>query len=144
MPIGAEAYIYKPPSQQETINNGRRAKHIDHYIGPGRIVRYIGTRSVVVSIKGCNNVEREYQRDAGMVLLKKPKPVDIEPEFTRERLGTRASSKADLNEHPIKEVEFLILKDDPNAKDWYCAEVRTILVDRVEVNYYTNHTGTIT
>ena len=71
--------------------------------------------------------------------------MDIEPEFTRERsLGTRASSKADLNEHPIKEVEFLILKDDPNAKDWYCAEVRTILVDRVEVNYYTNHTGTIT
>jgi hypothetical protein len=70
--------------------------------------------------------------------------VDIEPEFTRERsLGTRTSSKDDLNEHPIKEGEFLILKDDPNAKDWYCAEAitpRTILVDRVEVNYYTTQT----
>jgi hypothetical protein len=121
MPIGAEAYIYKPPSQQEAINKGRRAKHIDHHIGPGRIVRRIGTRSVVVSIKDCNNVDREYQRDAGMVLLKKPKPVDVEPEFTRERsLGTRTSSKDDLNEHPIKEGEFLILKDDPNAKDWLC------------------------
>jgi hypothetical protein len=128
MPIGAEAYIYKPPSQQEAINKGRRVKHIDHYIGPGRIVRHIGTRSVVISIKDSNNVDREYQRDAGMVLLRKPKPEDIEPEFTRERsLGTRTSSKDDLNEHPIKEGEFLILKDDPKAKDWYCAEVRTIL-----------------
>ena len=79
-----------------------------------------------------------------MVLLKKPKPVDIEPEFTRERsLGTRASSKDDLKEHPIREGEFLILKDDPNAKDWYCAEVRTILVDRVEVNYYTTQTPSL-
>jgi hypothetical protein len=144
MPVGAEAYVYKPPSQQEAINRGRRAKHIDHYIGPGRIVKHIGTRSVVVSIKDCNNIDREYQRDAGMVLLKKPKPMDIEPEFTREpSLGTRASSKDDLNSHPIKEGEFLILKDDPNATDWYCAEVRTVLVDRIEVNYYTTQTPSL-
>jgi hypothetical protein len=144
MPIGAEAYIYKPPSQQEAINEGRRAKHIDHYIEPGRIVRHIGTRSVVVAIKDCNNIDREYQRDAGMVLLQKPEPVDIEPEFTRERsLGTRVRSKNDLNEHPIKEGEFLILKGDPNAKDWYCAEVRTVLVDRIEVNYYTTQTPSL-
>jgi hypothetical protein len=129
MPIGAEAYIYKPPSQQEAINKGRRVKHVDHYIGPGRIVRHIGTRSVVVSIKDHNNVDREYQRDAGMVLLRKPKPEEVEPEFTRERSqGTRASSKNDLIEHPIREGEFLILKDDPGAKDWYCAEVRAVLV----------------
>jgi hypothetical protein len=79
-----------------------------------------------------------------MVLLRKPKPEDIEPDFTRGRsLGTRTSSKDDLNEHPIKEGEFLILKDDPKAKDWYCAEVRTILVDRVEVNYYTTQTPSL-
>jgi hypothetical protein len=56
MPIGTEAYIYKLPSQQEAINKGRRVKHIDHYIGPGRIVRHIGTRSVVISIKDCNKL----------------------------------------------------------------------------------------
>jgi hypothetical protein len=80
-----------------------------------------------------------------LVLLRKPKPEDIEPESTRERsLGTRASSKDDLNEHPIKEGEFLILKDDPKAKDWYCAEVRAILVDRVEVvSYYTTQTPSL-
>jgi hypothetical protein len=72
MPIGSEAYIYKPPSQQDVIRKGRRVKHIEHYIGPGRIVRHIGTRSVVVVIKNDNNISKEYQRDAGMVLLKKP------------------------------------------------------------------------
>ncbi len=60
-----------------------------------------------------------------MVLLRNPKPEDIEPEITHERsIGTRASAEEeDLNDHPIKEGEFIILKDDPKAKDWYCAEV---------------------
>jgi hypothetical protein len=59
MPIGSEAYIYKPPSQQDVIRKGRRVKHIEYYIGPGRIVRHIGTRSVVVSIKDDNNISKE-------------------------------------------------------------------------------------
>ncbi len=99
---------------------------------------------MVVSIKDHNNVDREYQRDAGMVLLRKPKSEEVEPEFTRERsLGTRTSSKNDLNEHPIREGEFIILKDDPKAKDWYCAEVRAVLVERIEVNYYTTQTPSL-
>ena len=36
-PIGNQAYLYKPPSMAETIARGRRAKHIDHYVGPGVI-----------------------------------------------------------------------------------------------------------
>jgi hypothetical protein len=82
MPIGAEAYIYKPPSQQDVMRKGRRAKHIEHYIGSGRIVRHIGTRSVVVVIKDDNNISKEYQRDAGMVLLKKPQPDEIAWRFS--------------------------------------------------------------
>ncbi len=107
----SEAYIYKPPSQQDVIRKGRRAKHIEHYIGPGRIVRHIGTRSVVVVIKDDNTISKEYQHDAGMVLLKKG--------------------------------ELIILKDDPEAKDWYCAEVRDILADRIEVYYFTTQTSAL-
>jgi hypothetical protein len=40
----------------------------------------------------------------------------------------------------LKEGEIVILKDDPEAKDWYCAEVRAVLPDRIEVNYYTTQT----
>ena len=43
----------------------------------------------------------------------------------------------DLRENALKEGEIIILKDDPEAKDWYCAEIRSISVDRIEVNYFT-------
>jgi hypothetical protein len=37
------------------------------------------------------------------------------------------------------------MKDDPNAGDWYCAEIRRILLaDRIEVNYYTTTTPALT
>ena len=138
MPVGTKAYIYKPPTQQESIRRGRKVKHIDHYIGPGHILKHIGTRSVVIGIKDENNIVREYQRDAGMVLLKKPMPSDFDPEAARERsLGTRLSSVRDMRKNALKEGEIIILKDGPEAKDWYCAEIRSILVDRVEVNYFT-------
>ncbi len=64
-PIGKEAYLYKPPSMAVTITRGRRAKHIDHYIGPGIITKHIGTRSMVIRLNG-----RDFQRDAGMIMLK--------------------------------------------------------------------------
>jgi hypothetical protein len=38
----------------------------------------------------------------------------------------------------------VIIKDDPKAEDWYCAEIRKILADRIEVNYYTTITPAIT
>jgi hypothetical protein len=51
------------------------------------------------------------------------------------------SYKEDLDKHALKEGELIILKDDPEAKDWYCAEVRSILADRIlEVNYFTTQT----
>ncbi len=49
-------------------------------------MRHVGTRSVVVVvIKDSSNINKEYQRDTGMVLLKKHKLDDIDPEAMRER-----------------------------------------------------------
>ncbi len=73
-----------------------------------------------------------------MVLLRKVRPDEQDPTYHQERSqGTRISSKQDLEENHLKEGEIVILKDDPKAKDWYCAEVRAVLPDRIEVNYYT-------
>jgi hypothetical protein len=92
----------------------------------------------VVVIKDDHDVDREYQRYAGMVLLKKPRPNDSEPETMKEQsIGTRLCSKDDLILHALKEGEIIILKDEPEAKDWYCAEIRAVLADRIEVNYFT-------
>ncbi len=40
----------------------------------------------------------------------------------------------DIRKNALKEGELVILKDDPEANYWYCAEIRSILVDRIEVN----------
>ncbi len=44
-PIGTKVFFYRPPSKQEADIKGRRAKHIDHYVGPARVTKHIGTRS---------------------------------------------------------------------------------------------------
>jgi hypothetical protein len=134
--IGKEAYLYKPPTMAETITRGRRAKHIDHYIGPGIIMRHIGTRSMVIALQG-----REFQRDAGMIILEKPRIPDYDPTIgNRTIIGTQLNDLASRTANPLQEGEFVIMKDDPNSKDWYCAEIRKILADRIEVNYYTTIT----
>ena len=51
-----------------------------------------------------------------MILLRKPRPDDQDPVDYRERSqGTRISSAQDIAENPLKEDEFVILKDDPEA-----------------------------
>ncbi len=73
-PIGRKAFTYKPLTQAETVSRGRKAKHVDHYIGPGTITSHIGTRSMVIRLN-----DRDFQRDTGMVLLEKPKEGDRDP-----------------------------------------------------------------
>jgi hypothetical protein len=138
-PIGKEAYLYKPPSMAETIARGRRAKHIDHYIGPGIITEHIGTRSMVIRLNG-----RDFQRDAGMIMLEKPTIAEEDPAI-RGRMITKTHKHNNTSRitHPLQEGEFVIIKDDPSANDWYCAEIRKILADRIEVNYYTTITPAI-
>ncbi len=72
--IGKQAYLYKPPSMAETIARGRRAKHIDHYVGPGVITKHFGFRSMMIILNG-----KDFQRDAGMIMLEKPKEAEEDP-----------------------------------------------------------------
>jgi len=135
-PVGRNAFIYKPPTQAETIARGRKAKHIDHYVGPGTITSHLGTRSMVIQMNG-----RDFQRDAGMVLLEKPKADDNDPTIRDRRIiEAQKFTIASHETNPLQEGEFVIIKDDPHARDWYCAEVRKILADRIEVNYYISNT----
>jgi len=137
--IGKEAYLYKPPTMAETIARGRRAKHIDHYVGPGLITRHVGTRSMVITLNG-----REFQRDAGMIMLEKPTMDDLDPTVRNgEIIETQLNNYASRIMKPLQEGEYVIMKDDPNAGDWYCAEIRKILADRIEVNYYTTATPSL-
>ena len=80
-----------------------------------------------------------------MIMLEKPNIADEDPAI-RDKMITKTHKHNNTSRitHPLQEGEFVIIKDDPDAKDWYCAEIRKILADRIEVNYYTTITPAIT
>jgi len=143
-PVGTKVFFYKPPSKQEADSKGRKAKHIDHYIGPARITEHIGTRSVQLEMDGHNGRNITYKRDIGMLLLKKPKANDPDPTIPlRAVIGTQIHTAAVREATPVEVGEHIIIKDGPLATSWYCAEVSRIERNWIEVNYYTTITPSI-
>jgi hypothetical protein len=74
-------------------------------------------------------------------MLEKPRIMDEDP-TTRDKpiIATQLNNNATRTAQPLQEGEYVIMKDDPSANDWYCTEIRKILADRIEVNYYTTIT----
>jgi hypothetical protein len=74
-------------------------------------------------------------------MLEKPRIMKEDP-TTRDKLTitTQLNNNASRTAQLLQEGEYVIMKDDPSANDWYCAEIRKILADRIGVNYYTTIT----
>jgi hypothetical protein len=70
---GAKVYFYRPPSVLDVVKKTRKAKHIDHYVGPAVIAKKIGSRSFQISYTNnpLTGTTELLQRDAGMIILKK-------------------------------------------------------------------------
>jgi len=133
---GAKVYFYKPPSQAETQARGRKAKHLDHYIGPATIVRQVGSRSFIIQFTDKKGVNRIYQRDAAMLSLIPPNEIKGDPseiDITNRSPHNHYSKK----KTPVEEGEIVLLKDGRNASTWYCAQVLEKLPDYVKVSYFT-------
>jgi hypothetical protein len=140
-PIGTRVFFYKPPSKQEADNKGRRAKQIDHYVGPAKVTKHIGTRSVQLEMEKTNGRSITYKRDIGMLLLKKPRVGDDDPTIPlRPVISTQSHSDTLWNAAPLQVGEHIIFKDGPLATTWYCAEISRIERNWTEVNYYTTVT----
>ena len=133
---GAKVFFYKPPTAQEVERRGRKAKHLDHYIGPATIVRSIGNRSFVIQYTDAQGTTRTYQRDASMISLIPPTEIKGDPSNTNlEEKAPQAHQSIAL--FPIEEGEYILLKDTKDANTWYCAQVLEKLPDRIKVNYHT-------
>jgi hypothetical protein len=136
---GAEVYFYKPPTAQEVERRGRKAKHLDHYIGPAIILRSIGTRSFVLQYTDGQGTTRTYQRDASMISLVPSSEIKSDPsDSNREEKAPHAHQSIALS--PIEEGEYVLLKDTKDSNTWYCAQVLERLPDRIKVSYYTTST----
>jgi hypothetical protein len=130
--LQSKVYFYKPPSQQETIRLGRKAKHCQHYHGPAKITKKIGRQSYEIQYQG-----RTYQRDQGMII-----PATHHKNHGRSavnRGNTFQPSTHSPDNKPV-EGEYVILKDGPDSPDWYLAQIEEVLVDRIKVSYHTTAT----
>jgi hypothetical protein len=127
---GAKVYFYRPPSVLDVAKKTRKAKHIDHYVGPATIIKKIGSRSFQLSfVNPSTGTTQLLQRDAGMIILKKEwhapsqDPAELKLVPTSHQVGMKP-----------RIGEMVILKDYPDAKDWYVAEISQVLSDRFTVN----------
>jgi hypothetical protein len=59
---GAKIYFYKPPSMQEVEKLGRKAKHLDHYMGPATVLRSIEARSFIIQYTDEKGATQTYVR----------------------------------------------------------------------------------
>ncbi len=67
--VGAKVYFYRPPSILDVAKKTRKAKHIDHYVGPATIVKKIGSRSFQLSfVNPSTGISQLLQRDAGTII----------------------------------------------------------------------------
>jgi hypothetical protein len=138
MKAGTNVYFYKPPTVQDAERLTKKAKHIDHYVGPGKITGQIGDRSFWIEYTNKRTGKTHaFQRDAGMILLEKPLISDRDPSSIVR--SSKAPSRQ-IDDSIPAEGEFVILQDEVNADSWYVAQVTEVLPDRVKVNLYTTLT----
>jgi hypothetical protein len=129
---GTKVYFYRPPSVLDIEKRTRKAKHIDHYVGPATIVKKISSRSFQISFfNPATGTTQLLQRDAGMIILKKEW---IAPSL--DPLQVNLSPMKHQPEMILRAGEMVILVNYPDAKDWYVAEISQVLPDRFTVNGY--------
>ncbi len=98
---------------------------MDHYAGPATIITKIGTRSFLIEFRNSDGKIRTFQRDVGMLSLIPAKQVQFDPDLL-ERNQYEPHVHISLIATPLRENEFVILKDGAEANDWYCAQIESI------------------
>jgi hypothetical protein len=111
--IGSDVYFYKPPTALESEKKGRKAKHMDHYAGPAKIIKQVGKRSFLIEYRNEKGKSKVFQRDAGMLSLIHPARVNFDPIETMVHEETPHKHRS-LIATPLKEGEIVILN-----QGWY-------------------------
>ena len=60
--VGDTVGVYVPPSAEEAKARGRKAKHISHYRGPGRITKKIGNTGFEIELTDKNGKKTLFER----------------------------------------------------------------------------------
>ena len=85
-----------------------------------------------------------YQRDAGMILPEKDHHDKVSQREQEWRYEPFPSTGLHVRGTAPVESEYVIVKDDIDAPDWYCAQVLKVLPDRVKVAWLTTKVAPLT
>jgi hypothetical protein len=132
---GDKVYFYQPPSQNEVIKRGRKAKHLTHYRGPATITQPIPGRRRQYEIEFEGKL---YKRDVGMLIpqqtMREIDPLTLD---VVEVPPTNTKPKLYMKGHPLREDSLIICKTETTDTEWFLAEISRIYPDEIEVIYYT-------
>jgi hypothetical protein len=133
---GSKVYFYKPPSQQEEIQRGRKAKHLMHYQGPAIIVGSIAGRKWQYELE---YNRKRYKKDIS-VLIPEQTMLEIDVTTLDDVTDSRESGtkpKLHVNGDEIREEDLILCKTELTDTEWYLAEINKIYSDEIEIVYFT-------
>jgi hypothetical protein len=132
---GSKVYFYRPPSQQEVIQRGRKAKHLMHYRGPANIIGNVVGRKRQYEFE--YNGKR-YKRDISMLIPEQTMlEIDVTTLDVTDSRESGAKPKLHVNGDEIREEDLILCKTELTDTEWYLAEINKIYSDEVEVVYFT-------
>jgi hypothetical protein len=132
---GDRVYFYRPPSQQEVIRRGRKAKHLAHYHGPATIQGKVDGRDRQYHFMYDG---KSFKRDVSMLVPEKEMQ-NLNPETHDPTIVPPSQAKPSLynKTKPLTEEDIILCKTEKDDTSWCLAEVSRIFPDEVEVVYYT-------
>ncbi len=132
---GDRVYFYRPPTQQEVVRRGRKAKHLAHYHGPAIVQSQVQGRDRQYNITYNG---KQFKRDISMLIPEKTfLSIDVirhDPTAITSLQSEPALLKPGVT---LQEEELAICKTDKGDKAWYLVEVHKIYPEEIEVIYYT-------
>jgi hypothetical protein len=132
---GSKVYFYRPPSQQEVIQRGRKAKHLMHYRGPANIIGNVVGRKRQYEFE--YNGKR-YKRDISMLIPEQTMlEIDVTTLDVTDSRESGAKPKLHVNGDEIREEDLILCKTELTDTKRYLAEINKIYSDETEVVYFT-------
>jgi hypothetical protein len=120
--VGDKVKVRVPPTQNQLLETGRRAKHVTVWRGPCTVLERLSTTSYVVVD---DTTKRRYERVVANMLPYRA-------------VKAKKNANAQYNQHysqPLVEGEFIAIRDDVSGP-YYIAEVMAVDAKTVNLHYY--------
>ncbi len=107
---GDKVYFFRPPSQQEVLKRGRKAKHLMHYQGPAIIIGSIEGRKRQYEIEYNGKC---YKRDISMLIPEQTMlAIDVTTLDVADSRKSGTKPKLHISGAELREEDLILCKTD--------------------------------